>query len=66
MKNKIKLPEMKNQIEHIEKRSNVFVTKKGNFSKCGKTGHFARECQDGGQAGHKGATWRGSTPGRSR
>ena len=30
------------------------------------TGHFARECQDGGQAGCSGGTWRGSTRRRSR
>lgn len=69
VKNKIKLAELKSQNEHDERRTNAFAAKrdqKGSCYKCGKTGHFARDFQDGDQAGHHGGTWRGSTRGRSR
>ena len=66
IRNKIKLAEMKNQGENIEKSTNAFTAKKneGAYYKYGKHGHFARQCHDGGQAGHSRATWRGSTRGR--
>ena len=66
IRNKIYIAEMKRQKEHGEKWTNVFAVRKGNCYKCGKTGHFAEECQDGCQAGCSGGKWRGSTRGRSR
>ena len=69
VRNKIKLAEIKNRSEYSEKSTNVFAAKKGQKEgcyKCGKFEHFARECQDGSQAGRNGGTWRGSTRGRSR
>ena len=57
VKNKIQIAGMKNNSEHSEQKSNVFVAKKdqkGSCFKSGRNGHFARECQNGGQAGQSG------------
>ena len=60
--------EMKNQGENIEKSTNAFTArrKEGACYECGEHRHFVRKCQDVGQAGHSGATWRVSTRGRGR
>lgn len=61
IRNKIKLTEMKSKKDHNERTASAFMVNKGECFKCGKKGHYARECQDGGQAGRQGGTWRGAT-----
>ena len=62
------MADIKNNSEHSEQRLNVFPAKKEAASNVSEPGisHFARECQNGGQAGQSDTTWRGTTRGRGR
>ena len=66
VKSKIEIAEKKNKCNRGEMQTNAFSVKKEGCFRCGKVGYFARECQNGVQAGSSNSFWRGSTRGRSR
>ena len=63
--NKIEIAEKKNKSSRGEKQTNALYAKKEGCLTCGRVGNYARECQNGVEAGSSNSFWRGSTRGRS-